>query len=89
MKTNWRPDGWEETLREILDHFNVTYMNSEECKLIEAGANAMLEALKKDALYSNDDEKMVCKPHISAVDMINATNSKKGCLVFIPDEVKE
>ncbi len=42
----WRPKDWEKTLRKILDRFNVTYMNSEECKLIEAGADAMLEKLR-------------------------------------------
>jgi len=43
----YRPKGWEKTLREILDRFDVTYMNSEECQLIEAGADAMLKALRE------------------------------------------
>lgn len=45
----YRPKGWEKTLREILDSFGVTYMNSEECKLIEAGADAMLEKLIEES----------------------------------------
>ena len=32
----WRPPEWEKTLRDILDRFNVTYMNSEEGELVEA-----------------------------------------------------
>lgn len=47
---SYRPEGWEETLRTILDSFNVTYMNSDECKLIEAGADAMLDGLRKKAV---------------------------------------
>ncbi len=43
----YRPKEWEETLRGILDSFGVTYMNSEECKLVEAGADAMLGAMIK------------------------------------------
>ena len=41
----YRPEGWEKTLREILDRFGVTYMNREECQLILALADAMLERL--------------------------------------------
>ncbi len=47
----WRPKDWDKTLRRILDNFGVTYMNSEECKLVEAGAGAMLVELRK---YGSD-----------------------------------
>ncbi len=58
----WRPKkDWEKTLREILDRFNVTYMNSEECKLIEAGADAILEAIKSelDKCWNDNDKILV------------------------------
>lgn len=43
----WRPDGWEEILKKILAIFNVTDLNSEECRFIEAGADAILVVLRK------------------------------------------
>ncbi len=51
----WRPSDWEEILRAILDKFNITYMNSDEGKLVEAGASAMLKALIK-YLWGKCDE---------------------------------
>ena len=46
-----RPEGWEENLRKILDNYDVTYMNRDECiELIEAGADAIREGLKKQGI---------------------------------------
>ena len=74
-----RPDGWEKTLREILDRFNVTYMNSDECKLVEAGADAILEYLiskgiKTDKFRTNSRPIYLSNPR------------KKGWYVFIEEK---
>ena len=80
----YRPKGWEKTLREILDSFDVTYMNSEECKLIEAGANAMLEGLKKDSIHIRTDRGWDDLSDIfTEGDILHY--GEKGYLVFIPD----
>ena len=71
--SNYRPKGWEETLRGILDRFNVTYMNSDEGKLVEAGADAMLERLRKS-------------PTTKRVTPEWGYHDNEGWLVFIPDE---
>lgn len=76
----YRPEGWDKTLREILDSFNVTYMNSEECKLIEAGADAMLEGLKREkGAY-------VCSIDADTIKILKGDATKGGYLVFIPEE---
>ena len=79
----WRPKDWEETLREILDSFNVTYMNSDECKLIEAGADAMLELLKRDAAILTGDSVI---PASGNYPEIHVPTGMKGWLAYIPDE---
>lgn len=70
----YRPENWK----------NGEYGENRE--IFEAGADAMLGGLRKDALYSQDEEKMMVKPHISALDMLKATDYKNGVVVFIPDE---
>ena len=73
----YRPEGWEETLREILDRFNVTYMNSDECNLIEAGADVMLEGLKKEGDFY---------PKGKWTDDSTLETSVAGYVIFIPEE---
>lgn len=78
---NNRPDGWEETLGEILDRFNVTYMNSDECELIEAGADAILRALRKGGIVVKATDYI--HNNITGISM---AARKNGRMVFIPDE---
>ncbi len=80
---NYRPENWEITLRKVLDGFNVTYMNSEEGKLVEAGADAMLEALtgEKEPLFKADVSEII--PELFKRGM------QRGYWVFIPGEGKK
>lgn len=78
----YRPDDWEKTLREILDCFKVTYMNSDECKLIEAGADAMLEALKAKGSYLNGDTII---PAQGDFPEIHCPGGMIGHVIFIPE----
>lgn len=83
----FRPDGWDaEEIAHAALRNNEPYLVDEYTACCEAGADAMLEELKKNTLYSNDDEKTFCAQHIKSVDMLNATNYRKGRLVFIPDD---
>ena len=68
------------------DTFCERCTQGDDYRLYEAGADAMLEGLKKEALYSNDSEKMVCKAGVNSKSMLLATGMRKGHLVFIPDE---
>ena len=82
----YRPEGWEKTLREILDSFNVTYMNSDECKLIEAGADAMLKGLRRRGVRELVSYKMgtSCSTSIPITE-----GGSTGTVVFIPDDKEE
>ena len=80
----WRPDNWEDDrLHECmrLTKGGGTYANIYE--VYEAGADALLEGLKKGALYRNlvgmqsaSDTAVIC-PQFP---------NDKGYLIFIPDE---
>jgi len=71
----WRPDGWisEISFEEItkIEPHLVSMMTIKEKKIFEAGADAMLEALRKSGLR---------------VSNINPEGADKGIVIFIPDE---
>lgn len=85
MGASWRPSNWknphkdywgkEMTLKEDYEtnqHFSY-----------EAGADAMLEALKKDAAYMNGDTII---PAQGKCPEIHCPGGMVGWLVFIPDK---
>ena len=73
----WRPDDWDNAWKGAkLDSWQG------HRDIYEVGADAMLGALKKDALYTYSEERM----ELTAVKILEATGFKKGWFVFIPDE---
>ena len=86
----YRPKGWEapDNLGDGMpwvDELMPEYLVG----IYEAGANAMLEGLKKEAIYSNTEECMKTKVGVSANKALSLTDFKKGYLVFIPEESNE
>lgn len=81
---NWRPDRWKNPYHKTEKALGTVVKFNEypEFEIFEAGADAMLEALKKNRMYSLDEEKMV----LSAVDILQKSGCGKGWLVFIPKE---
>jgi hypothetical protein len=100
-KKSWRPEGWENPFDYTLCDGNVTVRaNPDITKAYEAGADAMLEALRKDGLHVTtslltDDENDLGKAisdqvasTITTVEMVENKQilyGKNGTLVFISD----
>ncbi|KKM04175.1 hypothetical protein LCGC14_1766910 [marine sediment metagenome] len=98
--SEWRPEeGWDEQAEERLKDLNFDAMaasleNSEYYRnILEAGADAMLAALKEGGVYGQYTEGVYEGPwlvnddgeHFDISDVVSDWN-KKGYLVFIPDE---
>lgn len=73
----WRPEGWDKY--KLVKH--CPYANGEDCKRLlehfEAGADAMLEALKKKGAMMTPKQMKLIVPD---------RKYPYGYLVFIPDE---
>jgi hypothetical protein len=86
----WRPEGWKTpnivALKEVkaglVTADQVRYLTEQECKAYEAGADALLEALKKDGQFVNNDG---LKPY-GMVLARSLKRGEKGWLAFIPDK---
>ena len=105
-KERWRPEGFSNPydykipIPSLLD-LDHAERNSDATKFLtheafEAGADAMLEALRKGGIEAETDYNNIlhCSTIANAITMINSegtlTNynrSVKGHIVFIPDEV--
>ena len=72
VKTEYRPEGWETRKYDFEDDINPGYA-------YEAGASAMLEALKNGSLSIKKDRQEF------SID-IDWSFREKGYLVFIPEE---
>lgn len=68
---NWRPDNWHEYNRTIWNAYNLPD------EVFEAGANAMLEALKKKGTLMTPEQMKLIAPD---------REYPFGYLVFIPDD---
>lgn len=80
----WRPEGWEEIKGTVTKHHAyLQTMNDRICFTagFEAGAAAMLEALKVSEvhLYINNQ-------NVVSINFSKTSFPCKGWLVFIPDE---
>ena len=77
---SWRPEGWIPKISfEEITHLKpslVSMMTEKECKIYEAGADAMLEALKKDGVHFKKGE---------WTDDATFEVDNPGTVVFIPD----
>jgi len=77
----WRPDDWIETISfEEISKISpqlVSMMTAKERKIYEAGADAILKALKREGKYTDGTA-----PTLS----IDVLPEQKGWLVFIPEE---
>ncbi|KKN54541.1 hypothetical protein LCGC14_0591330 [marine sediment metagenome] len=75
----WRPKDWERHILLALDEIKEGKpVSNDEIDIYEAGANAMLEALKETGKHTDG-----LAPTLS----INVLPEQKGWLVFIPEEV--
>lgn len=83
---SWRPEGWVNKHRDVAKTLEQHKVSSDtvqiahlEADLFEAGADAMLEALKKGAQYTGY-EKEVVSVNIPTSGLL------KGWIIYIPDE---
>ena len=75
----WRPEGWDNPCEEYKKYFGdiePSCVQEHEYYSYEAGADAMLDALKKQF----DSE------HLKAYELHHMTQGCAGTWVFIPDE---
>jgi len=77
---NWRPKDWERYRPELLEATEETHKIYEDG--VEAGADAILLALKKQAVYHTPPETKISFPF----DMIRTY--RKGWVIFIDDTSK-
>jgi len=80
----YRPDNWEDIKQSILEEPNgMDKYCCADCgdKILEAGIDAILEALKKGAISENHDD-----DDYIAIEITKGTGLKKGYLVFFPEE---
>ena len=82
-KTKWRPEGWI-TSDKRPEFWLDRAMGGTGCCDFEAGADAMLEALRK---HAHREGKNLTKAQWLAFWGTNAEGS--GCIVFIPDDREE
>jgi hypothetical protein len=88
MENRWRPDGFDEydIASELLDDEEIVIPDKLEMsiatKLVRAGANAMLAAMRKRGIHSDMFYKEDTKDKLYFVTI----QGKKGTLVFIPDD---
>jgi hypothetical protein len=77
----WRPDGWREIKDKIYDKIALDdpYYSIEVYEAIEDGADAMLEALKKQGTYGLKLHCIPCFPGEKEATLY-------GWDVFIPDD---
>jgi hypothetical protein len=75
----WRPNGW---FNEYLPDNNEHMCCFEPGHAFEAGADALLEALKHSKYSARVDFGQV------AINIPQEESQRKGTLVFIPDEVE-
>ena len=90
----WRPEGWK-TVSPGLRMWNSKPLNSHHAAF-EAGADAMLESLKKHGKYSDGDNCPMCGGKLMATESGKYAHCRfhgaitypipKGTHVFIPDE---
>lgn len=84
----WRPESWEEVIREVWG--KATQIGEQFPVGFEAGADAMLEALKElpTTVYGILLEGLVIDKNGEFKDIPCDANCyrKKGWLIFIPDE---
>lgn len=80
----WRPEGWKNPYFRSGDFGDgqISWNEQPEFSTFEAGADAMLEALKKEATYLKNDG---TAPYGYVLGKILKL-AEKGWLVFIPDE---
>ena len=78
---SWRPDGWDAE-----DIYATTeWIGMEQTDLVEAGADAIVEAQKEEGQYVQNTG---TSPYgIALVRQLKL--GEKGWIVFIPDEVKQ
>ena len=74
--SEWRPEGWVQPNGIGDETPPMAY---------EAGADAIVAALKETALYANNPEFMRCKSGVTAVYCLEMTKHQHGHLIFIPD----
>ena len=100
--SKWRPDGWKNPngIELVRGHFSDgrEYVHDPEPEhdAYEAGADAMLEALKKTGLYGDEEPYWDFGPNfwgnpddgrsVNIGNLDNYLDIEKGWLVFIPDE---
>jgi len=88
MENRWRPEGWRNPYLESIFDVKIkpcdTRTTTKESKApyFEAGANAMLAAMRKRGIHSDMFYKEDTKDKLYFVTI----QGKKGTLVFIPDD---
>ena len=82
--SNWRPEGWLDAIVKIYMDEDEDEIAWNERQFMEAGADAMLEALRK---HAHREGKNLTKAQWLAFWGTNAEGS--GCIVFIPDDREE
>lgn len=86
MWKNNRPEGWDKTVKDLFIRFadGKTPFCGEELKLIEAGADAILKALKKTG-YAIKNREAYCCPCQVCNTGEDCIATEDGVIVFIPD----
>ena len=91
--SEWRPEGWEETIVDLLDRAFYGHWDSDGATLINAGADAMLAALRKvgtkGEFYFNKIGEIECNEYYAghyAGEDRPLSLFRKGTVIFIPDE---
>lgn len=77
----WRPDNWKNPIGDFIPN-----IGKGQQWAFEQGADAMLKALKKDAIHINKPEGWKYL-EVSYNDWIHG--NKIGYIVFIPEEIKK
>jgi len=78
--SKWRPEGWSETVREIRE---VEEGNTDH--IIEAAADAMLEALRKRGIHVTDSPWMFTRRNEAGGYQFIGEDTP-GVITIIPDE---
>lgn len=86
---NWRPEivKWEQAFIEAVETHNTAIRGGNYGRILfEAGADAMLEALKNTGVHIDENQNPLNTTVGGILDFFN--KCERGWLVFIPDEEK-
>jgi len=81
---SWRPEGWDAHKLLIEAIRTVPAREWTRERLIEVGADAMLEGLKENSLFRVPDDHTLVYPVRARIEGLG-----KGYLVFIPEEATD